>query len=380
MTGVEIVRYEPSLREELIEFRRRGYETGFPESRDYLSWKYENNPYLAEPVFYIARKEGCIIGMRGMFGTRWEYGPARETMVLPCADDFVIAHEHRNTGVSSVIMREAIADLTRQGYEYVINTSGGRITVMSSLASGWRSATAVEPMVKRSKSETVRQAFRERVRGVRGLWRLARRSGATVISSTEPFRRVDKMGRLPAAEPGASIVAEQSPRVAAMAELIERLPYDGRIRQVRDEAYLSWRYRNPIRQYRFFYYERAGRLEGYLVLARYIECQLPTLPFHIVDWEGSSHTARGELLQCATEIASIPELGAWATGLSDADRALLDQSGFVPTDLDMRKRGMPCILVKHLRGNTPPDSWSLGGGQILDPARWDMRLVYTMHG
>ena len=277
-------------------------------------------------------------------------------------------------------MREAIADLTRQGYEYVINTSGGRITVMSSLASGWRSATAVEPMVKRSKSETVRQAFRERVRGVRGLWRLARRSGATVISSTEPFRRVDKMGRLPAAEPGASIVAEQSPRVAAMAELIERLPYDGRIRQVRDEAYLSWRYRNPIRQYRFFYYERAGRLEGYLVLARYIECQLPTLPFHIVDWKARATRRAASCCSAQPRSPAFRSSVPGATGLSDADRALLDQSGFVPTDLDMRKRGMPCILVKHLRGNTPPDSWSLGGGQILDPARWDMRLVYTMHG
>ena len=380
MTGIEVVRYNPSLREELIEFRRKGYETGFPESRDYLSWKYENNPYIPEPVFYVARDQGRIVGMRGMFGTRWEYGPSRETVVLPCADDFVIAHAHRNTGVASAVMREAVADLARQGYNYVINTSGGRITVMQSLASGWRSATTVEQMVRRSRSESVRQRVRSRVRGMRGIWRLARRSGATIISSLEPFRRVDKMGRLPAAEPGASIVAEQAPRVGAMAELIARLPYDGRIRQVRDETYLTWRYRNPIRQYRFFYYERAGRLEGYLVLARYVECQLPTLPFHIVDWEASSESARGELLQCATEIANISELGAWATGLSDADRTLLERSGFVPTDLDMRKRGMPCILVKNLHAPQPPESWTLGGGRILDPARWDMRLIYTMHG
>ena len=188
------------------------------------------------------------------------------------------------------------------------------------------------------------------------------------------------MGRLPAAEPGASIVAEKAPRLGAMADLVARLPYDGRIRQVRDETYLEWRYRNPIRQYRFFYYERGGKVEGYLVLARYVECQLPTLPFHIVDWEGTSETARWELLQCATDVANIAELGTWATGRSETDRTLLDRAGFVPADLDMRKRGMPCVIVKNLRGNTPPESWTLGDGNILDPSRWDMRLVYTMHG
>ncbi len=379
MTGVEVVAYDPSLNEELVEFRRASYDTGFPESRDYLAWKYVENPYISGPLFYIARAKGNIVGMRGMYGTCWEYGNRREAAVLPCADDFAIAPEHRNTGLATLIMREALADLERRGYEYVINTSGGRITAMSSLAAGWRSAGAVEPLVRRSRSERMRARIRTRVRVTRVIWRLARRSGANLISSPEPFRRIDGMTRVATNEPNASIVAERTPRIEEMAALVRRLPYDGRIRQVRDVTFLAWRYQNPIRQYRFFYYEREGRLEGYLVLARHIECQLPTLPFHLVDWEGSSEMVRSELLQCATSIANIPELGAWAVGFSQGDRALLAHAGFEPTDLDMRKRGMPCILVKSLR-NDPPESWTLGGASILDSTRWDPRLIYTMHG
>ncbi|HEX6790792.1 MAG TPA: GNAT family N-acetyltransferase [Candidatus Krumholzibacteria bacterium] len=376
--SVEVIRYDPSLKEELVDFRRVTYETGFPESRDYLDWKYEQNPYIGETLFYIARAGGRIIGMRGMYGTKWECGRERDAVVLPCADDFVVDPEHRNSGVVTLIMRDALADLARRGYDYVLNTSGGRITVMSSLAAGWRSAGAVEPMVRRSTPERARQVVRARVRRVPGLWRLARSKSANLISSPEPFRRVDAMGRV-ATPTGGSIVAETMPRVAAMALLVERLPYDGRIRHVRDAEYLAWRYRNPIRQYRFFYYEHEGRVDGYLVLARYIECQLPTLPFHIVDWEGASDSIRAELLQCATRVARIAELGTWAAGLSEADRAHLARAGFEPADMEMRKRGMPCILVKSLRG-AAPESWSLHGTRLLDPARWDPRLVYTMHG
>jgi hypothetical protein len=76
----------------------------------------------------------------------------------------------------------------------------------------------------------------------------------------------------------------------------------------------------------------------------------------------------------------MSELGTWAGGLSPADRELLDRFGFAPTDPDMRKRGMPCVLVKHLRGDARPDSWQLEGTTLLDAPRWDMRVVYSMHG
>lgn len=378
MKAVEIVPYDPALKEELVYFRHVNYETGFPESRDYLEWKYERNPYISEPLFYIARAEGHIVGMRGAYGTCWEHGGAGHTSILPCADDFVVAPEYRSTGVMTLIMRQALDDLARRGYDYVLNTSGGKITVMSSLAAGWKSATTAEPMVRRSSVERFRHVVRMVVRKQRGIWRLARSSSANIVSSPEPFRRIDRMGRVPASGGDASIEAGREPRAEAMAELIAGLPYDGRIRHVRDATYIRWRYANPARQYRFFYYERRGRLEGYLALARYVECQLPTLPFHVVDLEATDVVTREELLRCATGM-QIDELGAWAGGLSPQDRGLLARYGFVPTDREMRKRGMPCILVKNLRGERP-DSWVLGDTRMLDPKGWDMRLIYTMHG
>jgi GNAT superfamily N-acetyltransferase len=377
---IEIVPFSPSLKDELVEFRRRTYETGFPESRDYLEWKYEQNPYIQGPIYYIARVNGRIVGMRGIYGTCWEHDRARQATVLPCADDWAVDTEFRNRGVASTIMREAVADLARRGYEYVINTSGGRITVVASLAAGWRSAQALEPVVRRSRDEQARHKFRKRVRGVRGAWRFIRSNSANIRSSEEPFRRVDQMESVRGRLPGSMIVASAEPRIDAMAALIASLPYDGRIRHVRGTRYLSWRYKNPVRQHRFFYHERDGKLDGFLVLARWPECQLPTLPFHIVDWEGADDGIRADLLRCAVDTAQIAELGMWTAGLSDASRAVLSEAGFVKTDLEQRERGLPCVIVKRLGKDIPPTDWIFGDGNILDAKRWDMRMLYTMRG
>jgi len=378
--SVEIVPFDPSLKDELVEFRRCTYETGFPESRDYLEWKYEHNPYITEPIYYIARAEGRIVGMRGMYGTCWEHDRAQHVTVLPCADDWAVEPAFRNRGVAGAIMREAVQDLARRGYEYLLNTSGGRITVMASLAQGWRSATALEPVVRRSRGEQVRHEMRRRLRGVRGSWRFLRSKTANVKSSEGPFRRIDGMGARPGSLPGSTIVAADTPRIEAMAELVARHPYDGRIRHIRDARYLTWRYRNPIRSHRFLHYECDGKLEGFLVLARWEECQLPTLPFHVVDWEGTSATVRADLLRCAVRVAEMRELGMWTAGLSEQTRAVLDELGFVKTELEQRERGLPCILVKRLGHEMPATTWTIGDGSILDAKRWDMRMIYTMRG
>lgn len=377
MSTIEIIPYDPSLKEELVEFRSNSYETAFPESRDYLEWKYERNPYLPEPVYYLARAEGRIVGLRGMYGTRWEFGAERETVLLPCADDFAVAPAYRNRGVMNLIMREAIPDLVQRGYDYVINTSGGRLTATTSLASGWKAATPLEPVVRRSARKRIQYAVRQRIRGMRGGWRVIR-DAKPIVSSPKPYRRIDEMGTVRTSD-GAVITAEREPRAQAMADFIARLPFDGRIRHVRDAAFYRWRYQSPIRQYRFFYYERGGQLDGYLALGSSVEFLPPRSPFNVVDWEGADQGVREALLRHVIRVTGIEELGAFAANLSGVDRALLEREGFVPTDFESRSRGLPCVLVKKL-GATAPVPWTLGGSDIVDRNRWDMRLIYTMTG
>jgi hypothetical protein len=94
-----------------------------------------------------------------------------------------------------------------------------------------------------------------------------------------------------------------------MADLIRRLGHDGRVRHVRDERYLAWRFRNPLHEYRFLFSEADGRLDGYLVLQAYRRDR--SRGVNIVDWEGETRQVRAELLRAAVDRGGFDILTIW---------------------------------------------------------------------
>ncbi len=373
MSAFEVVRYRPVFKDRMVELRSRAYGFESPDSREYLEWKYERNPYLSEPLLHLAVDGGGnVAGMRGFYGTRWRTPGGDVTM--PCADDFAIAPEHRNSGLTTAIMRVALEDLAGRGFEHVINTSGGRVTVLHSLATGWKSVGAMEPVARVSLSGRARAAVRGRARGKRLIWRLGRQSDEVQPSDARCFERLDNAGGR--SVPGGSIVVETVPRTQAMADLVARIPCDGRIRHARDRAFFDWRFANPWREYRFVYLERDGRLEGYLVLARHTRYRPPMVPFRVADWEGTSAEIRRQLFEFTLAHGRFPSLSTWTASCGDEDRALLERSGFRPAELDLRARGLPCVLLRRLSGS---GDWRIAGVPALDRANWDVRLIDSMH-
>jgi GNAT superfamily N-acetyltransferase len=376
MSGFEVVRCRPEFREQVIALRRHSYETEFAEVREYLEWKYERNPWIKDPILYLALDaQGRVAGMRGAYGTCWRTpaGP----VVIPCADDFAIAREHRNSGLMTAIMRFALDDLAGRGFEYVMNTSGGRVTVLQSLAMGWKSVGALEPVARLGWRQRAHLALRERTRGRRVLWRLGHVSRAQFTSDPKCFARLDRRRGNPVTAGGWSIAVEAAPRPDAMADLAARLPDDGRIRHVRDGAFFAWRFDNPMHEYRLLFAERDGRLEGWLAIARNPSYRAPMLPFYLSDWVGTSEAVRAELLRRALSWGGFEGLGVWTGTMRAEDRALLEGAGFRPVLPDLRARGMPCVLLKKL---SPGGEWSIGGTPALDRSRWDVRLLDSMHG
>src|SRR4029077_205405 len=104
----------------------------------YLDWKYHRNPYLDDPLICLALHSGRVVGMCGMFGSRWEIGSPAQRLDVPCADDFGIAPEHRNRGLVAQIMTATVDGVAARGYRYAFGLSAGAVTMMASLATGWR--------------------------------------------------------------------------------------------------------------------------------------------------------------------------------------------------------------------------------------------------
>jgi GNAT superfamily N-acetyltransferase len=378
MTGYEIILYRPDLEPGVVELRNLASIGGPAKSRQFLDWKYRQNPLAGESFLYVALHEGRVVGMRGAYGTCWQ-ADGVDRIVLPAVDDFAVRPEHRNSGVATLIMRAQHDDLRARGYPFMLALSSGRMTTLASLASGWKSAVAMEPVVRFGFRRRIAHELSERLRGTRVLWRLARRNRRVVQSPTGPFERLASLGRTPGRETGTTIVFERVARADAMAALIQRLGYDGRIRHVRDAEFLAWRYQNPWREYGFLYLERADRLEGFLALGRFHEYRPPMNPFHVVDWEGVSPGARAELLGVALRHGHFTEIGAWSAAVHSEDRKVLAGTGFVPSELESRARGLPCTLVRAI-DSAPASEWKIGNRRLVDDDNWDLRLLYSMHG
>ena len=365
----EVVRYAPELRPAIAALQRHLWSGDVARNAAYLAWKYEHNPYLPDPLIYLALHRGKVVGMRGAFGSCWEAGGDRT--VVPCVDDFVIAPAHRRRGLVGQIMAVALADLGARGHRVAFSLSASRVTLVGSLAGGWRSVGSVQEVCRRGPvgARLRRQAGR--------VWGRLARHGWPVSAAhawLDPFRRLDRA--VPRAAAG-GVRCVPTPEPEAMADLVARQPYDGAVRHVRDARYFGWRFANPLHEYRFLL-AGTGRLEGYLILQAYR--LFPGRGANIVDWEASDPDVREALLRAAIDWGGFGELTTWTMSFSAEIPTLLAAAGFVPARRDRLVRQGPMLLVRAVGGPTNRREPTLGGRPLLDAAAWDLRMLYSMAG
>jgi GNAT superfamily N-acetyltransferase len=374
----ELVRYHPDRKEQIASVQRNLWSADVGLNTAYFGWKYEENPFMKAPVLQLALREDRVVGMRGMFGSCWEIGSPARRVFVPCADDFVIEPAHRNHGIGGAIMRAAVADVALADFPYAFSLSAGPVTLAASLVAGWRTVDSMRPARRTSGSTAFINRIAARLRTVPLLWRC---TGSIVRAHHRgvggPFRALDRRARPAGGRSSAAVRVETAPPVEAMADLVARLGHDGRLRHVRDETYLRWRYRDPLHEYRFLV-QGTDRLNGYLVLqAHRTE---PERGIRIVDWEATTPEVRMDLLRAALERGRCPSLTVWAATLPRETEAPLAALGFVPTSSGSQLRGVATTMIRPLGPAGAGVDPILEGRRLLDLASWDMRMVYSMAG
>jgi len=367
-----IVRYRPEHKPHVARLQTLLWSPDPALNARYLEWKYERNPCAVDPPrIYLAMEGDRLLGMRGFFASRWEVGSAGRVVAIPLADDLALLPESRNTGLVTRIMTIALEDLAQSGFDYVFSLSAGLLTALGSLSMGWRSASRYDPFARRDPAPPWQTRLRKRVAQTRLLWRLSGSALLRAAAERAPFRRFDQTSAL------AGIEASREPRGEAMARLVSELGHDGRLRHVRNAEYLAWRFANPLHEYRFLYASGCEGLDGYLVLRSRPGASSPRVC--IADLEGRSARVRAELLAAAVQAGRFLELAAWAATLQPGERDALAAQGFEPADSHLTARGCPCALVRSTRERAPAD-WALESLPLLDPASWDLRMLYSMAG
>jgi hypothetical protein len=370
----DIVSYRPEHKRQVSALQTLLWSTDPDLGVRHLEWKYGENPYVKEPLIYLAFQGGELVGMRGFYGSKWELGSPAESHSLLVADDAVIAPAHRDRGLVTMIMRAAFEDLAKRGYDYVLNLSGGPVTVVGSLAMGWKSVGPLDPIGRQSGSP-IHRRLRQFLERKPLLWRYARSPILHSAGENRPFAALDRKARI---RLGGSIRIEREPSPEAMSELVTRIGHDGRIRHVRDAEFFAWRFRNPLGEYRFLYSGKS-RLDGYLVLKSARPSAMESKRVKIVDLEATQSSSRSELLDAAIRLGRFPDLFAWGATLPHDTRSYLGSRDFKPVDLEWRARGCPCVLVRPVSPR-PAGDWVLGNCRLSDLANWDMRMLYSMTG
>lgn len=375
----EIVRYRPEFRERVLRLQTHLWSQDLSRNAAYLEWKHEQNPYLREPLIYLALAGEEVVGMVAFFGTRWRVGSPPETFDALYFDDLVVLPEHRHRRLPARIMKFAFEELAGGPFRLAVNLSAGRATVLITLTLGWKSAGPMKPVGRVSPRATLFRAVRARMSRLPVPGRWAAPTIEAVFGVRRPFSRIDRIAAQQGGRIGPHVTVARAPRCEAMADLVASLPGDGRIRHVRDAPYLSWRFRKPTSDYRFLYLGEE-RLEGYLVLQAHRANPRWAGRVQIVDWEARDESVRGEILRAAVSCGQFAELTTWTATRTPEVGRLLRDAGFEPVDSEQTAQGLPCLLLRPIGPEPPAGDWIVAGGRLLDLSSWDLRLIDSMYG
>jgi GNAT superfamily N-acetyltransferase len=336
------VPYHPDLDQQIVELQEVLWGPDRDRSLRYLQWKYLRNPYLADPLIRLAFHGDDLVAMRGMYGARWVAGLDGTEVTIPVGGDTVVRKDHQSRGLFRLINQALAEDLERRGLEYAFNLSAGTATSLRSQRAGWRAVPRFENVQWNPLDE-----------GFRGASRV-----------------FDAIAR---ALPARARMSDR-PDPAGMSQVVRSLPPSPRIRHVRDEAYLTWRFLNPLSRYGFVFYDRLP-MRGYLVLQDRADKRGRSR--RIIDWEAREPGVARALLVAARRTDSRATLTTWTGPLVRTRSQLLAREGFRPVDLfSGEKRFVHGALVLRADGLKDAD-WTLNGVPLLEPDSWDLRMVYS---
>jgi GNAT superfamily N-acetyltransferase len=335
----------------------------------YIEWKYEQNPYIDKPILPLALVNDRVVGMLGMYGSCWTFGNSKPYMI-PAGADFVVDADHRGRWVAQRLFVASREELVERGFDYAFSLSANLITRRLRIRAGSVRAATFHTYSRNESSPVKRSMARATAALPAPVQRVIRRVRGISKQRTAliPFREFDRWR--PSSKQNIASTAE--PRIRQMSELVSQNCEPSMFQHARDEQYYNWRLRNPRSLYRYLYFESASSLEGFVVLHQSLLGSTVT----IVDWAASGIRVWTALLKAVVS-SGIRDLQIISTGFSVAQLEVLAQFGFKHLhEEDAHRQSAPGILIDARRG-AENDTLLLNGENIIDPNRWDMRMIFS---
>jgi GNAT superfamily N-acetyltransferase len=357
-----VIRYHPKYDDEIASLQTGLWSRDLATNSAYFSWKYEQNPYLSEPLIYLALENDRVIGMRGFYGVQWDIGGTGQTVSLPCAGDTIIAPEHRRRGLLRQMVQFETTDSALAAFPFALSFSASPSVYFCLLSEGWRSIGAYNALE--------RPAPFKRLFNSKRLKNWVNRHKATI----NRLRRAAAQLRRSSAS-RRQIQTSSEPRAEQMAMLVALTAQPDKMRPHKDSRFYAWRFRSPLSRYQFFYSQESA-LDGFLVVRRPAKGS-KTGPVQLVDWAATGPEILTDLVEAALRDASLNGLQVWSVTLPDPTVAALSERGFTPVEGPLSDSAYrPSLLVRpRLDASPGGGQWSFAGFDLADLKNWELRMA-----
>jgi hypothetical protein len=211
------------------------------KNSSYFEWKYEDNPYAESPLGILILHHGEVVGFRGYFALRFEVPGRNDNVPILIPGDTCVRLDHRRKGLSVTM-----GDLAKQEYaerhRLFLNMTCSRESLPGYRRMGFLPLAERVFLTRASLLGSVRYILADR-------------------ATLRPPRGVVDSGRT------GELEVSTRPRAAEMAVLVsEQSSRRDKIGLLQDERFFRWRFRNPQRNYAFYYSFAGDLLTGYVVI------------------------------------------------------------------------------------------------------------------
>lgn len=344
----EFRRYCPEFKGQIAALRAGAFGGDQAFNIEYFEWKYEQNPYLAKPHFYIALFDGKVVAIRGYYGSRWQAGQSSYSWIIPTSCELAVEPDHRRRGLAYRIHVYAAEDVAARGYQCLMNLSANpasrrlqtrshfqRVAIYKDYQKGAPSQIGVSNSLPPQSEHAIFQEF--------DLW--AQQTSGPIYGASEP-------------------------RYVEMSELVSRYEEDSRIHLVRDEAFYRWRLDNPACHYRFLYHQDGDALQGFIILHRNEFGGCTT----VIDWATSAPSVLSKLLAAALE-SNIDWLKITSTYFSKEEIQLLQSLSFDPVTVPDKGSNMAPGMLLHVAPGQQPEQPVFSDLEMLEAISWNIRMI-----
>jgi hypothetical protein len=320
-----VVRYAPEHRNAVLDLHVRLLPRARRVTERYFAWKYEENPYIPEPLLALVFTGDALVGMRGLCGTEWRDVDGM-TQVVPAAEDLIVDPGHLNRGLFVPIDRELRRIAVERGHGTMLSLSASSTTRRLQEVAGWRRVASSRRTVRPARQTARGVRDRRAVRSLRFRARSLRRRTGVVVPERIVTATVDRvLAGMEGTAP--QIEVERKADAARFAALAAS--WAGARYQPHTEEFYRWRLANPDRRYRFVTW-RDPRMRGYVIVG--LQPDDPTRVL-IVDAAADDDEILVALLESVVR-ASRPSLTVLPDALPEPVRGELRGMGFEPGDED----------------------------------------------